>query len=1041
MNDTSRRAKTKTPPSSAPYQGDGTVPDWWLGLTLAERLALVGATAGPAPRRRGRARWREERRADIARARKLASRIAAEPAWWREFRDIYRAAEAGSGMRARGNGFLAALGPLIAQATAKVRAQLSGSRCSLLAGGGAVQEKLLSSVEQILRNRLSLVVTKTLVLELAVARRQRLLKGDTPEARFAFFCECLGDPAFSARVLAQYPVLVRRCMTIAAGWEEAIGSMLARIAASEPELISGFFGDGHPGRLMSAEASGDVHGRGQAVTVLGFESGARLVYKPRPMAMERCYYELVARLNDRGLDPALKVVRTLDEGAFGWMEFVPSLPCRTGADIQRFFRRMGAHLALTTILGATDLHYENVIAHGEHPVPVDLETLFHGTMPDDLAGATARGWAQLRGSVVRTLLLPEARGASIDPDDWVDISALGQSEDQLTAVPVANWAQAETDRMRLIYARRKIPPGLSLPRLAGQQVQSAPYADDVVGGFGQAYELLRESTTELLAPQGPLSAFAGKPVRRVLRDTSTYIVMLFASCHPRFQRDAIACEAMLRDALRNSGLGLPWLKSLEDVEVADLLTCDIPYLVSTVGSNDVMGIAGQPIAMSGKTEPSARIAAMSERDLERQAWLIRVAMQDVSREAAAPAMDRAESPRAPSPQTLIATAARIGDRICELAIQDGDRCTWLVPDMANSRRMSTTVAGPDLYDGLCGIALFLAHLGVITGEGRYGRIAEAATREALWLHGRERVGSAWLGAFQGIGSFCYALVHLAAVTGRREYAAQASASIRRYVGRATRATDLDLITGLAGFIVAALVVARHNRDSELVEMLRPAVERLDRLTAAAPRHRTPSVLAESQTGLAHGRAGPGLALLRWAESTGEAHFKAAGEVLIAKDLAIMETARRNSTNPTAIRGDPVGWCRGSLGIAIAALAARPPVANLFDVSWAKGVAKEMVCSRPSRPLCLCHGALGRLEFLSFTGRRLMRKVDPDNQLQAWRAALLGEIVGGRWVADFVHALETPTLMTGLAGTGYALLRQAVGERVPSVLVLANAEVG
>src|SRR5262249_59242360 len=56
------------------------------------------------------------------------------------------------------------------------------------------------------------------------------------------------------------------------------------------------------------------------------------VYKPRPVAMERCYYDLVAWLNDRGLSPDLKVVRTLEDSEFGWMEFVPVAPCDTRSE-------------------------------------------------------------------------------------------------------------------------------------------------------------------------------------------------------------------------------------------------------------------------------------------------------------------------------------------------------------------------------------------------------------------------------------------------------------------------------------------------------------------------------------------------------------------------------------------------------------------------------------------------------------------------------------------------------------------------------------
>jgi type 2 lantibiotic biosynthesis protein LanM len=1013
--------------------------DWRLGLTLAERLASVGETLRHTAKalRWHRIHWREERRPDIARARN-ASPSAVGPPWWREFWDLYRAAAAPSAE----SGFLAAVGPIIAPKAASLRAQLSRGGSSLYPGSEKFVQGLLSSFEETLRERLALAVTKTLVLELAVAGRGRLLKGESPEARFAFFCECLKDPNFAARLLAQYPVLVRRCMAIASNWEQASLSLLARIGASDAKLISVFFDDKHPGVLTSVEASGDVHGRGQATHVLSFENGAKLVYKPRPVAMERCYYHVVGWLNERGLDPGLKVVRALDESAFGWMEFVPVAPCAARAEVERFFARMGAHLALTSALGGTDLHSENVIAHGEHPVPVDLETLFHADfLPDDLSGATARGWAVLRHSVVRTLMLPEARGFSDKPEDWVDMSALGYSDEQLTPMPVANWARAETDRMRLIYKRTKMPPGFSLPQFEGQQVQSAAYTDDVVQGFVQAYELLQKLKTELLAPQGPLAAFAGQPARRVLRDTAIYAMTLHASYHPRFQRDAIACEAMLRDALRAAAAdSQSWLKRLEDAETADLLACDIPYFVSTVASTNVCAIGGQAvIALSGNAEHRTRIEAMNEQDLERQEWLIRVAMQDPMKEATSAAINVVQPVDVPSPETLITTAARIGDRICELAIEDGDRCTWLVPELINLRRLGTTVAGFDLYDGLPGIALFLAHLGAMTGEARYSRIADAAIYEAIALCRKQTVGLAKLGAFQGVGGFCYALVHLAALTRGRELVAEASEIIRKFATRAARTTDLDLITGLAGFIVAALAVARFNQDRGLVDHLGPVAERLYRLTTT-PRRALP-ILKESETGLAHGRAGAALALLRWAETTDESRFRRACEDLLREDFAIMEAARRNDSAKKEDEhpADYLGWCRGTLGIAMVALSARPPVTDLFDAAWLKGVAQDMARTRPSRPLCLCHGALGWLEFLSVADRRLLG-AEYMKDFEAWRNALLSEIVGGRWVADWAHALESPGFMLGLAGTGYSLLRQAVGNRVPSALLLEDAAI-
>ena len=39
-----------------------------------------------------------------------------------------------------------------------------------------------------------------------------------------------------------------------------------------------------------------------------------------------------------------------------------------------FYIRFGEILALSYILNATDLHMENLIAYGEYPVIIDLET-------------------------------------------------------------------------------------------------------------------------------------------------------------------------------------------------------------------------------------------------------------------------------------------------------------------------------------------------------------------------------------------------------------------------------------------------------------------------------------------------------------------------------------------------------------------------------------------------------------------------------------------------------------------------------------------
>jgi lantibiotic modifying enzyme len=83
---------------------------------------------------------------------------------------------------------------------------------------------------------------------------------------------------------------------------------------------------------------------------------------------------------------------------------------------------------------------------------------------------------------------------------------------------------------------------------------------------------------------------------------------------------------------------------------------------------------------------------------------------------------------------------------------------------------------------------------------------------------------------------------------------------------------------------------------------------------------------------------------------------------------------------------------------------------------------------------LCHGDLGNVDFLLLASARL---ADPRWPAETGRlaGAILGSIERNGWLCGVPLAVETPGLMTGLAGIGYGLLRLAVPTRVPSVLVL------
>src|SRR5262249_35924327 len=84
---------------------------------------------------------------------------------------------------------------------------------------------------------------------------------------------------------------------------------------------------------------------------------------------------------------------------------------------------------------------------------------------------------------------------------------------------------------------------------------------------------------------------------------------------------------------------------------------------------------------------------------------------------------------------------------------------------------------------------------------------------------------------------------------------------------------------------------------------------------------------------------------------------------------------------------------------------------------------------------LCHGDLGNLELLLQASETL---AEPRWRAEVNRlAAFILEGIGREgWRCGTPLQIESPGLMTGLAGIGYGLLRLAEPAPVPSVLVLA-----
>ena len=169
-----------------------------------------------------------------------------------------------------------------------------------------------------LPGRLLMMIAKTMVLELHVARLEGVLQGATPADRFASFTERLSRTDIALKLLSEYPVLARRLAGCIDNWIIFSAEFLERLAVDWNEIVKLFNIGPECGVLMEAAAgAGDTHRRGRSVLIARFEGGLQLVYKPRSISVDQHFQDFIRWVNEKGANPQLRTLKVLDRETMG----------------------------------------------------------------------------------------------------------------------------------------------------------------------------------------------------------------------------------------------------------------------------------------------------------------------------------------------------------------------------------------------------------------------------------------------------------------------------------------------------------------------------------------------------------------------------------------------------------------------------------------------------------------------------------------------------------------------------------------------------
>lgn len=828
----------------------------------------------------------------------------------------------------------------------------------------------------------------------------------------------------------RYPVLAKLLSLLSDFWVEANAEFLHRFDHDKKHIQQIFFHGKEMGRIIGIESQlSDSHHHGRTVMIVKYATGEKLVYKPRDLGIEEAFFQFLLEINKQcGLEIPLKCLKLVNRRTYGWVEYVEHLPCKDQDEVSRYYKRAGMLLSLLSMLQGTDVHFENLIANGEHPVLIDLEMLFnpfytvkHSLDVNDVSS-----------SVLRTGMLHIS--AQYADKKVPDLSGLGGGHELKTSFRLPKWEHINSDSMSYSMEIQNMPPQKNRVVLKSRTIAPYEYSEEIILGFQSMYLLLLRNRDQWLAEPSALSVFRDRKIRFVFRPTMLYAMYLNKTLQPIYMKDGLD-RSMELDRLSKKFLAsqdIPRLWPLLEEEHRALERMDIPHFSFTT-SGDALTVSEKK-ELSPIFQPSAYemvrsvLQHLSDSDLKNQVAMIRSTW------------DKNESFYY-SAEDLIAKASSIAGQLQKMLA---------LPETYSER------AGYNLYAGGLGVAVFYAALAKITQKESFRVLAlqeiETLRKNFRGKHAKEYAEKYGIGGAAGLGSMVYALVRIHDFLGDPSILDEAK-RVANLISeeRIARDRHFDIISGSAGAILGLVALYSASGDEKaLAQAIRCGKHLLDHLVASESGLRAWKIdMIETPegkllTGFSHGAAGIAYALFRLFQVTKNVLFEQAAQEAVMYEKSVFSEEFKNWPDyRTQFMPDPQSphfmhtWCYGWPGIGLSRLGILPIWENPAvrqDISIALERAKEWKLHGLDH---LCCGNFGIIDFLVTASNKLSHKEWYQQAMNYTAVILMKEELTGRFTLskeNVPNSAMEHSFFRGLSGIGYELLRLAAPDQLPSILL-------
>jgi len=848
------------------------------------------------------------------------------------------------------------------------------------------------------------------------------------------------------------PVLLRLISTIVRQWIDTSREFIQRLDADLPLIRSGVQASGQGGVIQIEGDFSDPHNGGRSVKIVIFADGSKVVYKPKDLRVDVAWQELIDRLNSAAPPVGLRTARALARDGYGWTECIEHSGCSTSGEFKSFFSRVGAWLAIFHCFAANDMHQENIVADGSHPVPIDLETILQSSNedqkhsePEDAAFDAAT--AKLANSVMATGLLPAyGRG----PDGKV-FAMGGVTADWNTKIRI-KWENINSNDMRPTRWKEIVTDNPNLPHVNGLYAKFSDHIEELIAGFdAYARFLLEEGKGAAL-----FDGFSGLAVRKVVRATRFYAMLLQRLKNHKTMDDGVVWSAQADFGARLAD----WdaqndpLWPVQRAERSALLTLNVPHFVSATDGQELKDAAGFRMRLpstDGLARARTRFVHLDRDEIDWQVKVIKINTNSLVAAARPPApAARRQLPElrepAPSDLTFRAEAQRAADELTHNAVRRGQAAAWIGLDwLGDAEVFQLVTLGPDLYNGTAGLSFFLSAHAAVTQQAASRELALAGVariRKQLKSRNSARIArSLGLGGATGLGSIVYALTVMSKNLrdpSLRDDAHRAAGLMTDELIAADK--RLDVIAGSAGGILCLL---RLYRDEQSEAVLRRAIKCGEHLLAQGrsgePGRRSwvgQGLGSRPLNGMSHGAAGFAYALASLSDATGRDDFAVAAKECIDFEDATFDSQRGNWPDLRVEDGAwPCQWCHGAPGIGLGriGMARLPKTSGAVFKANVQGAVEGTRAAWPSSLDTLCCGTMGSVEFLCEAGDLLGRDDLQELAKRELASVLQYAADTGDYRWNSGERRFNLGLFRGIAGVGYTALRQ-VDPSLPNVLI-------